>query len=215
MNTTPYGKEQIEQLWKTVNLNALNQMSAALYDRKYYLAFPTGDSETNNAMLVYDLNEGSILFYPGTKIESFLPANDELYATIANIPGRIAQVKYDSWTLGAASGAATKWITPWMDFGYKRIQKGGFDLYFTPEVQDTPVTFTISIQTEKKRKTKTYVCQPLTEKQKAVPKEHRMKKLHFGGSGRKFRIMIETASGVTAPWRLVGGIQLVVETDPD
>ena len=102
-----------------------------------------------------------------------------------------------------------------MDFGYKRIQKGGFDLYFIPEVQEEEVTFTISIQTEKKKKTKQYVCQPLSEAQKAIDREHRMKRLHFGGSGRKFRIIIETAEGVTAPWRLIGGLQLVVETDPD
>ena len=52
-------------------------------------------------------------------------------------------------------------------------------------------------------------------RQKEIPKEHRMKRLHFGGMGRKYRIIIETAAGVTAPWRIVGGLQLVVETDPD
>ena len=215
MNTTVYGKDQIEQIWKTVNKGALDQMCAALFDRKYYLSFPTGDSTVNNAMLVYDLNEGSILFYPDMNIEAFLPTDDELYATSSTLPGKILKLSYDSWTKGAASGAATKWVTPWMDFGYKQIQKGGFDFYFLPEVQDTAVTFTISVQTEKKKKTKTYTCQPLTEEQKAVPKQHRMKRMHFGGTGRKFRFMIETAADVTAPWRIIGGIQLIVETDPD
>jgi hypothetical protein len=46
-------------------------------------------------------------------------------------------------------------------------------------------------------------------------REHRQKRLHFGGAGRRFRIIIETEEGNTAPWRLVGGLQLVVETDPD
>jgi hypothetical protein len=41
-----------------------------------------------------------------------------------------------------------------------------------------------------------------------------MKRLHFGGSGRRFRLMIETQAS-TAPWRLIGGIQIIAETDPD
>lgn len=215
MNTIPYAKEQIKDIWRTVNQAALGQMCAVMFQKRYYLSFPTGDSTVNNAVLVYDMNEGTILYYPGTEIESLLPANDELYATTSSLPGQILWIHRDSWVLGEASGKATKWVTPWMDFGYKRIQKGGFDFYFLPEVQNEAVTFTISIQTEKKCKTKQYTCQPLTEEQRAVPKEHRVKRLHFGGSGRKFRIILETEEGVTAPWRLIGGLQLVVETDPD
>ena len=215
MSAQPYAREQVEQIWKTVNLAALDQMCSAFYNNKYYFAFPTGDSEVNNAMLLYDMTEGSILLFTDFYIESFLYTGDELFATSSTLPGKIIRMKYDSWTEGAATGAATKWVTPWMDFGYKRIQKGGFDFYFLPEVKDDAVEFSISIQTEKKCKTKTYTCQPLTEEQRAVPKEHRMKRLHFGGMGRKFRLIIETAAGVTAPWRIVGGIQLVVETDPD
>ena len=215
MSSSPYAREQVEQIWKSVNTAALDQMCSAFYDNKYYFAFPTGDSTVNNTMLLYDMTEGSILLFTDFCIESFLPADDELFATSSTLPGKILRMKYDSWTEGAATGAATKWVSPWMDFGYKRIQKGGFDFYFLPEVQNDPVEFSISIQTEKKCKTKQYTCQPLTEEQRAIPKEHRMKRLHFGGMGRKFRIIIETAAGVTAPWRIVGGLQLVVETDPD
>ena len=215
MNTTPFGKDQIEQIWRTVNINALDQMCAALFDKRYYLAFPTGQSTVNNAMLVFDLNEGDILFYPDMMIEAFLPTDEVLFATSSEVPGKIIQINYDSWKHGTASGVPTKWVSPWMDFGYKRIQKGGFDFYFLPEVKDEAVTFTISIQTEKKKKTKLYTCKPLTEEQLAVPKEHRMKKLHFSGTGRKFRIIIEVTEGNINPWRIIGGLQLVVETDPD
>ena len=215
MSSAPYAREQVEQVWKGVNASALDQMCSAFYDNKYYFSFPTGDSAANNAMLVYDMTEGNILLFTDFCIESFLPTGDELFATSSTLPGKIIRMKYDSWTEGKAIGAKTKWVSPWMDFGYKRIQKGGFDFYFLPEVQDEAVEFAISIQTEKKCKTKQYTCQPLTAEQKEIPKEHRMKRLHFGGMGRKFRIIIETAAGVTAPWRIVGGLQLVVETDPD
>ena len=215
MSVSPYAREQVERIWRTVNKAAMDQMCAALYHDRYYAAFPVGDSTANNAMLVYNLTEGTILYYSDFHVESFLPADEELFITSSTLPGKILELKYDSWVEGAARGAATKWVSPWMDFGYKRIQKGGFDLYFVPEVQSEAVTLKITIQTEKKPKTKTYTIQPLTEEQKSAGREHRGKRLHFGGAGRKFRIIIETEEGVTAPWRLIGGLQLVVETDPD
>ena len=169
----------------------------------------------NNALLIYDLKEGTILYHKDIYIESLLATDARLYATSSSLPGKLMEIHYDSWEEGAASGAATRWESPWIDFGRKDIQKGGFDFYFIPEVQDTAVTLNISIQTEKKLKTKSYTIQPLTAEQKAAEKEHRGKRLHFGGNGRRFRIIIRTDAGVTAPWRLIGGVHLIVETDPD
>jgi hypothetical protein len=214
MSVTPLMKDQFRDVWKTVNKAAMDQMCAALYKNRYYLAFPINDSTTNNAMIILDLDEKTILYYEDLNIESFLATDDALYATSSTIPGKVLVLKYDSWNEGKTSGSATKWVSPWMDFGYKRIQKGGFDLYFVPEVQSEAVTLRISIQTEKKTKTKEYTVNPLTEEQRTAGKEHRYKKLHFGGTGRKFRIIIESDES-TKPWRILGGLQLVVETDPD
>ena len=215
MNTTPYLREYVEQIWNTVNKAALDQMCAVLFRNRYYVAIPVGDSMVNNAMLMYDLTRGTILYYSDVDVEAFLPTDKELFFTSSSLPGQIRMLRYDSWLEGAASGAATRWATPWVDFGYKRIQKGGFDLYLIPEVQTEAVTLKISVQTEKKLKTKNYTVKPLTEEQREAQKEYRGKRLHFGGTGRKFRIIIETEEGVTAPWRLIGGLQMVVETDPD
>ena len=209
MTVQPYRREQVEKIWRTVNRNALYQIVGTIFKRRFYLAFPTGDSTVNNAMLVYDLNEQTILFYKDIYIENFLSSKDELFATSSNLPGKVLEMRYDSWQDGAANGKATKWMSAWMDFGYKRIQKGGFDLYFTPEVQNEEVTLHFTVETEKKAKSKTYTIKPMQNK------EHRNKRLHFGGSGRRFRLIIETDEGVTAPWRLIGGIQMIVETDPD
>jgi len=215
LSVVPYARNAVEQIWKTVNRNALDQMCAALFKEKYYLAIPTGDSTVNNALLVWNFRDGTVLYYTGISIESFLATDEILYATSSTLPGKILVLHHDSWTTGSASGAATRWVTPWMDFGYKKILKGGFDLYFTPEVQNEPVTLSFSVQTEKKVKTKKYTVQPLTAIDRMNQKNHRQKRLHFGGTGRRYRLIIETAEGVTAPWRLIGGIQMLVETDPD
>jgi hypothetical protein len=214
MSTSPYMREQVEKLWKTVNMAAIDQICAAFFHNRYYVAFPANGSTVNNAMLVYNFDEGTVLHYSDFYVEAFLPTDDHLFFTSSTVPGKVLELKYDSWSTGAVREAPTKWISPWLDFGYKRIQKGGFDLYFVPEVKDEAVTLIISIQTEKKLKTKTYTVNPLTDEQREAGKEHRGKRLHFGGSGRKFRIMIETEAS-TAPWRLIGGLQMVVETDPD
>lgn len=211
---TPSSRAQIEELWRTVNKAALDQMCAALYKQRYYVAFPVGTSTVNNAMLIFDFRDGTVLYYTDISIESFLAAEDSLYATSSTLPGKIMRIRYDSWALGEANTNPTKWVTPWMDFGYKSIKKGGFELYFTPEVQDTAVTLIFSVQTEKKTKTKQFTVQPLSATERTAGKNHQQKRLHFGGTGRRFRVIIET-SGSSAPWRLIGGLQMVVETDTD
>ena len=214
MSVQPFQRKLIEPLWRNINRAAMDQMCAALFNNRYYLSVPMGTSPVNNAVIVLNLEEGTILFYDDMKIESLLSTYENIYATSTTLPGKVLELNYDSWVCGKANGGKTKWVSPWMDFGYKNIQKGGFDLYFTPEVQTEPVTLTISIQTEKKTKVKEYTIRPLTDEQKEAGKESRNKKIHFGGSGRRFRIMIETGENIH-PWRLVGGLHLVVETDPD
>ncbi len=215
MSVTDFMRPYTEILWREINQNAMDQMCAAIYKKRYYLAFPRGDSTVNNAMLVYDLETGSILYYSDVYIESLLATEDHLYATSSSLPGVLEEILQDSWECGEASGKATRWVSPWMDFGFKRIVKGGFDIYFIPEVQDEEVTLIFSVQTEKKLKTKSYTVKPLTEAEKEANRNHRGKRLHFSGTGRRFRVILETAEGVTAPWRLLGGLQMVVETDPD
>ena len=210
-----FRRQEIEKFWKTVNPDAMNQMCGALFQKKYYLAVPTGTSAVNNELIVLNLTDGTILRYTGIYIESFLATEDFLLATSSTLPGQVMKLNWDSWETGTASGQAVRWVTPWMDFNSRKVQKGGFDLYFTPEVQSQPVTLTFSIQTEKKIKTKKYTVQPLTSVERLNNKNYKQKKLHFGGTGRRFRLIIESPAGSTAPWRLIGGIQMVVETDPD
>lgn len=215
LSVTPMQQDAVRELWRSVNTSAMDQMCGALFQERYYLAFPTGTSTVNNALLIYNRKDGIMLFYDGLSVESFMVTADTLYATSATLPGKVMTINWDSWVTGAASGAATKWVSPWMMCGRENMKKGGFDLYFMPEVKTAAVTLTVSVQTEKKVKTKKYTVQPLTAIEQANGKQHKTKKLHFGGSGRRFRVIIETASGVTAPWRLIGGIQMLVETDPD
>ena len=209
LSVAPFSRQFIEKFWKTVNPAAMDQMCAVLFKNRYYLAVPTGNSTVNNALIVYNVEEGSFLLYTEVYIESLMETDDVLYATSSSLPGKILVINYDSWETGVASGKLTKWKTPWMDFSRKSIAKGGYEIYFSPEVKGGPVTFRFSIETEKKTKSKQVTVQTTTFQAK-------QKRIRFGGTGRKFRLVIETISAPTgAVWRLTGGIQMVVETDPD
>ena len=209
LSVSPYAREAIEKLWKTINRNAMSQMCGTLYKEKYYLSIPTGNNTVNNDMIVFNLSDRTILYYTDTFIESFMPTNDALYATSSSQPGKIMLLTYDSWETGVASGKPTKWVTPWVDLGRKSYNKGGFEVYFSPEVRKYPVTFRVSIQTEKKVKSKLVTVQPTLIRAK-------QKRVRFGGTGRMFRLIIETLNTQSdVSWRLTGGIQIVVETDPD
>jgi hypothetical protein len=96
-----------------------------------------------------------------------------------------------------------------MDFNYKSIAKGGYEIYFNPEVRGVPVTFRFTIETEKKSKSKEVTIAPTTFQAK-------QKRIRFGGTGRKFRLTVEVLPTIQrGVWRLTGGIHMVVETDPD
>ena len=214
MNTSPFMRDNVKDIWLNVDRTKLDLICGAVFDDKYYVSFTSKDDEYDNrSTLVYNLKEGTVLFYSGIGALCYQPTINELLYTMSGDSTTFLK-KYDSWVTGSVPSLGSKWVSPWIDFGYKRIQKGGFDLYFVPEVKDEAMTLNISIQTEKKTKTKSYTIQPLTEEQLEAGREHRGKRLHFGGTGRKFRVIIETASE-PKPWRLIGGLQMVVETDPD
>ena len=80
-------------------------------------------------------------------------------------------------------------------------------MYLTVEAE-AEMTLTVGIQTEKKLKTKAVSFSP-----PAGERQAKQRRLTFGGNGRRFRFILESAS--TTPWRLLGGLQIVAETDGD
>lgn len=209
LTVSPFNRPSIERFWKTVNTAALDQACAVKFKQRYYLAIPTGSSSVNNTLLVFNIEEGTFLVYSNIYIESMLATDEVLYATSSTLPGKIMVIHYNSWETGQAWNEPARWETPWIDFGRKTIAKGGYEIYFSPEVKGAPVVFRFTIKNEKKSKSKLVTVAPTTFKAK-------QKRIRFGGTSRRFKLIIETLRGPTfATWRFLGGIQMVVETDPD
>ena len=210
LSVMPFQQEYAKGIFDRINRDALQQATACLWRGSYYCALPLDGSSVNNAVLIYNTTDGTWLMRDDLQIESFLPTEERLYFTSAVTPGRVSVWQTDCWEAGAATAAQTRWVSPWMDLQRKEIQKGGFNIYVLCEVRDAPVTLSISVQTEKKTKTKQYTVQPVTGSERG----QKQKRLHFGGAGRRFRLIIESPSGGPA-WRLVSGILVVAEIDTD
>lgn len=213
LSVAPFQQQYAAGVWKRMNRGALDQACAVLWREKYYCAVPLDGSSVNNAVIIYDPVDGTWLLREDVSVEAFLAAGDALYFTSTTTPGQVWKWREDSWA-HTPTAAAARWVSPWSDLGSKNAVKGGFDLFLLAEVKDAPATLQISIQTEKKIKTKVYTIQPLTAQDLAGNRSAKQKRLHFGGAGRRFRIIVECPANTPA-WRLVSGVTVISELDPD
>lgn len=202
MDTAPYRPQFAQQVFDRMNQDALEGACACLFRHRYYCALPLDGSLVNNAVLMHDTLEGTWLLYEGMTVADFLPTDSHLYFTSAANPGQI-----NRW--GDAEGAAMpmRWVSPWFDFGRMDMTKGTYTLYLTLDCK-TEVTLSLTIQTEKKQKKKTVRFSP-----PAGIKGPKQRRVRFGGSGRRWRFIIQYEG--TAMWRMIGGMQINVETDED
>ena len=203
MSVSPFQQEYCRAVWNSMNKNYLDKCAAVLWRHKYYVAIPTGNSTVNNAVVIYNPMDGSWLFRDDLSIERWLGTEDKLYFTSSTTPGKVWEFKEDGWNNNPAM-VKTKWVTPWMDLNAKNVVKGGFEVYILCESRAN-VALKVSIQTEKKIKTKVLNVR--------YQEESRQKRLHFGGSGRRFRLIIESDS--TSAWRIISGVTIISEIDPD
>ena len=205
LSVTPFQQQFAETVWGKLNKSYLHNACATLWQNKYYLAVPLSGSQVNNAVIIYDTIENTWLIRDDVSVESFLGTEKKLYFTSSTTPGKVWEFKEDSWTNTPAQ-VQCKWVSPWIDLSAKNVVKGGFEVYVLCEAKDN-VILKVSIQTEKKIKTKLYAVKAQNGK------EAKQKKLHFGGTGRRFRLIIESEN--TAAWRLISGVMIISEIDPD
>lgn len=204
---SPFCQEYAQGVFHRMNRAALDGAVACLWRGVYFCAIPLDGSERNNAVLCYNTKENTWLLHTAVSVASFLPTEDRLLFTSPESPCAVQVWTEDGWQ-SQSPVAGLRWVSPWNDLDHKDVVKGGFEVYLLPEAA-APVTLMISLQTEKKTKTKRYTVQP--DRKSGEP---RMKRLHFGGTGRRFRLIIESSHSLT-PWRLTSGVTIKSEIDPD
>lgn len=206
LNASPFMQEYAQDVWARLNKAKLDRACACMHRECYYLSVALDDSEVNNAVVIYNTREQTWLLRDDLNVERWLSSGDTLYFTSSVAPGRLYEYVEDGWANGGTA-VKCRWISPWNDLNYRDYNKGGFSVYLTAECRKE-LNLSISIQTEKKKKTKVYTVKPPEEGKFA-----KQKRMFFGGRGRRFRIIIE--SDGEAMWRLIGGIEIIAEIDGD
>jgi hypothetical protein len=168
---------------------------AVMNGNTYCLALSLDAETDNNAVLEYNVRDKSFNLRYGVYCEAFVTIENTVYYTSSKAPGAVL-------VLGTGAVLPAMWTTGWQDMGAKNIVKSGFVVYFAMD-NDAAVTVNMSIETEKRVKTKTY----------AMPADGRMKRLRLSNTGRRFRLIFETPG--TVDYTLLGGLQVLMEIDED
>lgn len=209
----PFGKEYPSAVFKRMNVERIDEACGCIWRDKYYLAIPIDGSITNNAVITFDLHDGTWLLRTDLQVESWLPAETALYFTTFNDPYRVNRYVEDAWEDGEAIDETQEWMTPWNDLNYPQKNKGPFAVYFSPEVKDKPADFTLTIDTEKGIKSKTVRIYPDMGYEKRMSREAKVVRVPFAINGRRFRMRLLAKGG--AVWRICGGILIHLDQETE
>lgn len=172
----------------------------------YYLALPIRTNiddthtNTNNAIIEYDMLRGTFMLRTGIAVKSFLATGGKVYFTSVDTP-------YQVYRMGGDNGynhspIKAFWETGYFDLGGKNIIKSAFTVRFFAQGEIGTV-LTITITTDKKEKVKTV---SLTESGK-------MHKVRIPNRGRRFKMRI--ASEGVQKWSITGGVQVQFSIDEE
>lgn len=161
--------QKIKNTIESMNKNYASKSVAIFKDSKYYIAIPTGDSETNNVLIEFNTINNSFMTYQIDDISSFLEYNNELLYTSGN---------HIKALFKGNSSLPLLWTTPTIDFGAKNSRKMSNYIYLRVKGQGK-IKFTLI--TERKEKE---LLLDLPEKETLIRKKLKNK-------GRLFQLKIE------------------------
>lgn len=183
-----------KKIFERINADKVDCACAEFCKDTYYLALPLDGSAHNNAILEYNTQERSFNLRHGVSVTSFLRVFDTLYFTSATDP-------YVIYKLDGGDALPLKWVSSWQDLNAANVVKSGFLVYASPECSE-PFDLTITVDTEKKSKTKVYHVA-----------NGKYKRIRLSNAGRRFRITFQTTT--TKPWQMKAGVEIHMELDAD
>jgi len=193
----PLQRDALLSVFSRVNRHAIGGITGICWEHKYILALPLDNSTVNNAIVEFDTVDNSWMLRTGIQVASFALFNDKLLMTTPTHPGLI--YAYDS---GLPQSA--RWVIHWQDQSAKNTVKSMFLVYMSLD-SDEDTELSVSVQTEKKVKTKVLRAGPSYKK--------RIKPIRITNQGREWRLIVEGKAGPA--WRIASGIQIDMETDAD
>lgn len=182
--------QKISKTIGKMNENYSSKSVGYYYNNKYYLAIPTGDSTTNNVLVIYDSYKNAFTVHDIGSIVGFIEYNNKLCFASETKVKRIGT---------GSTYLPMIWETPYYDFGAKNARKNSSYIYFRGRGTGS-VKFTVI--TEKKEKVLEI---PLTSTEVLYRKKLKNK-------GRMFKMKIENVNGCFVE---IINPQLLTEVDTD
>jgi len=193
----PYLQDAVQKLMsEKVNHAYLHKACAGMRNGIYCIALPVNESQKCNAILEYDPEENTFALRTEVSVDSFMELNERLFYTSDSYPGVIYELRDDRGKV-----KTSKWISGYQDLEQKNSIKSAFILYAMVE-SEAPVELRLGIRTEKKLKQKIINTKP-----------GKMLRIHLNTQGRIFRLEMTSYSAV--PFKILGGVKLDLELDPD
>lgn len=193
-DVSPFQQKAVQHIMDRLNRDALDKACAAIHDSVYYLAMPLDGSTSNNAILIYNLNEQTFNLIEGLHVRTFLDMFSDLLFTSDAAPSSV-------FTTRGGATLPVEWISSWQDELVKNVNKTTFEVLLA---SDTTAEVMLGIRTEKK----------LKEKRVTLP-AGKIRRIRLANKGRRWRLEIRSAADETAKWRLIGGVQVMMELDYD
>lgn len=190
-----FADRNIKRILDRINPATRDKATAIIKDNVYLLALPLDNATDNNAILEYNIREKTYNLRYGVSVRTFLRIQDKVYYTSAASP-------YSVILLDGGSALPVRWVSGFQDLQAKNITKSGFIVYLSVEAPE-PMALDVTIETEKKKKVKTYYVRP----------GGKVKRLMFGLMGKRFRIILESNTDIQ--WYIAGGVQISCELDED
>ena len=168
-----------------------------------YLLDFYGDVLTeNNAVIEYDTERGTFMLRKGIRVKDFFTMGGRVYYTQAESP-------YEVLLYNARENEGSYldepmeciWETPWLDLG-KAYMKRDYLLRFTADADANDLPLEITIQTEKREKTRTVLLQE-------DRRDYRVK-IQIAGVRMKLKLR---SYAKPAGWRIYGGVQVEYSLD--
>lgn len=182
--------QKVKNTIASMNLNYASKAVGIFANNKYYIAFPTGTSTTNNCLIEYNVDTKSFMKHDIGNIQDILEFNNKIYIS----DGANLRILFEGTTTLPAL-----WETPYLDFDKKNNRKLSNYIYFRGKGNGT-VRFTCI--TERKSKT-------LDVALDGTEKLYRKK---LKNKGRMMKLKIENVSNssieITAP-------EFMIEMDAD
>lgn len=199
------GDNRLTALADRINRAAAEKACSVIHEGVMYVALPTDGSETNNAVIVWDMTENIYTLLTEYRVDSWLVYHDNGKEELLFTRGDRVMTMSGGTNDGAPINA--HWISPWFDAGSKSARKTSGRVYMTVEAEsltEAPAQIMLTMESEKKKRSKI-----IEIKKSGINVIRPRVKLR----GRLLRMGIETVNG--SGLTIYQGVQIKIENDED